>query len=178
MKTMAMLAAAVLCAGCGTVRFGAELTRGCQGPDGMMATVRIGAPAVVCMEGVPAEPQGRGEEDPPGTWVGRQMVAAADWTVQHPGWAAFIAGATALVAAGEAQDWWGLFGEDDDGGGGAPKTDGTGGSDREVEIDQTGRGNVAEVSVVQDVGAGPRPNVAIRQDGDGNVARIRFEPAE
>ena len=110
----------------------------------------------------------------------RQIVrqyneAGKNWAIfgESITWTSVAAGLTALG------DWLAQQGDGD--GDGDKKTDGSAGSagpDREVEIDQSGRGNLAEVSVVQDVGAGPRPNVAIRQDGDGNVARIRFEPPE
>jgi hypothetical protein len=170
MKAMVMAAAAMALTGCSTVRFGAELTQGCQGPDGLMATVRIGAPAPCAAEPVPAADP----NNPPGTWAGRQLRAAADWSTEHPGWAAFIAGATALVAAGEAQDWWGLFDGDDDGGGGKTPAQA---EDTELDVNVKGNENRGDVNYIYG-GDGARPNVRVNLEGDRNNVQVTVKPAE
>lgn len=169
MRRIALVLALALASGCASARIGGRPMHGCDGIDGAMLTVRVGAPMPCSPELIPAGDPA----DPPGTAFGRAMVQAADWATEHPGWAAAIAIVTAALAAGPSTDWYGLA--DDDGGDGDREP--IPASDREVEIDQTGSGNVTEVSVVQDGGTA-RPNVAIRQDGDSNVARIRFEPPE
>lgn len=176
MKAMTLIVsvlALALASGCATARFGGHPLAGPSGCEGAMLTVRVGSQPCA-----PAPVPASDPLNPPGTAVGRAMVRAADWTVEHPGWAAVIAAGTAAVAAGAANDWWGLF--DGDSGDDSPKTDPApdSGTDREVDARIAGNGNAVNVSYTYLPGGGKMPNIAADVNGDNNRLNIDVKPMD
>lgn len=152
---------AALAAGCATApRLGCELTQGPTGPDGAMITAHWGGGLPCAADVAPAA-----KEQAPrsGTWAGRQIQAAADWSTEHPAWASVIVSAAGLAAWGSQTDWWGLAKHED------PKPETVNPADDKrltVYAEAAGGGSVAQVIEIDPVTAGKTLPMAV--DGKAN----------